>query len=87
MTEHKTAPDAWLDLPRFLRRQPIIRTGDEIDEVMDIAAARVDAGVSCAPGESFEAGVMHALGWVTDESYDPPLNPDDDARLRAEEAR
>jgi len=52
------------------------RTREEIDDQMNIAADRMDAGTSEAPSMSYEEGVHQALLWVRGDSNERPLDPD-----------
>lgn len=45
----------------------------EIEAQYDEAAALVDDGVNPYPGMTYAQGVRDALGWVLDETDEPPL--------------
>jgi hypothetical protein len=51
----------------------VVRTDEEIDDVLNIAVEQADKGGSAYPGMTFEQGVSEGIRWLVGHNDDAPL--------------
>jgi len=54
----------------------IVRSDEEINDLLNEAALNVDAGTPKFPGMSYEEGVQAAINWLTGADDSNPMSND-----------
>ena len=59
--------------PKQLASLQIVRSQDEIDQVLDACAEQTDAGTTRFRGERYESGIVSMWDWLTGRVDDNPM--------------